>query len=280
MRRPTVRHSATRVIRPRRGLGLLDLREVVSYRDMFFFLVRRDIKVLYKQTVLGLGWAILRPVFGMIVFSVIFGRLAKINSDGIPYPLFSYTALVPWTYFQTAMTASSMSLISGSRIVSKVYFPRVILPLVPVFSGFVDFAIALSIVGLLMAGYRVVPTWQILTVPILVAIMALFAAAIGVWLAALAVRYRDVKFGLPFLGQLLMYAAPVVWPVSLIPGKYRLVYALYPMAGVIEGFRSALLGMTPMPWDLLAVGAFASCLMFVCGLIVFRKAERFVADVA
>jgi len=247
---------------------------------MFFFLVWRDVKVLYKQTVLGFGWAILRPVFSMIVFSVVFGRLAKMPSDGIPYPLFSYVALVPWTYFQTAMGSSSTSLISGSRLVSRVYFPRIFLPMAPVVSGLVDYVIAMGVVVLLMFWYGVTPSAGVIALPLLVAEMACFAAAIGVWLSALAVQYRDVRFGMPFLGQLLMYAAPVVWPVSLIPAKYRLAYGLYPMAGVIEGFRSALLGATPFPWDLLLTGTATTAALFISGALFFRRAERFVADVA
>ena len=269
-----------KIIEPRQGLRSLGLRELAAYRDLFYFLVWRDVKVLYKQTVLGFGWAILRPVFTMIVFSIIFGRLAKIPSDGVPYPLFSYVALVPWMYFQTAMVSSSASLIAGSRLISRIYFPRVILPLSPVLSGLVDFAIAFSIVGALMAFYGVAPSWNIVAFPLLVFVMAITAAGIGLWSAALAVQYRDFRFGMPFLGQILMYAAPVVWPVSLIPDKYRLFYGLYPMAGVIEGFRSAFLNTKPMPWDLISIGALSATLMFVSGFVYFRRTERFVADVA
>lgn len=272
--------ARTRVLKPRTGLGRLDLRELVSYRDLLYFLVMRDVKVLYKQTVLGFGWAIIRPLFAMVVFSVIFGRLAKIPSDGAPYPLFSYVALVPWTYFQTAMTASSMSLITGSRLVSRVYFPRLLLPLTPVIAGLVDFFIALALVGVLMAVYGVPPSWRIAVLPILILEMAVFAAAVGAWTAALAVQYRDVRFGLPFVGQLLMYAAPVVWPVSMIPERLRLAYGLYPMAGVIEGFRAALLGTHPLPWDLIAIGGGMSLLLLLSGVLFFRRTERFVADVA
>lgn len=274
------RDPATRVLKPRKGLEALNLGELAWYRDLFYFLVLRDVKVLYKQTVLGFGWAIIRPVFAMIVFSVIFGRLAKIPSDGVPYPLFSYVALVPWTFFQTAMTASSTSLITGARLVTRVYFPRLLLPLVPVVAGLVDFAIAFVLVGVLMAYYGVGPSWGSLALPVLVLEMALFASAIGIWLSALAAQYRDVKFGMPFLAQLLMYAAPVVWPVSLIPEQFRLVYGLYPMAGVIEGFRSGLLGTNPLPWDLIGVGGVSSLLMLLSGILVFRKTERLIADVA
>jgi len=270
----------TIVREPVRGWRAVDLRELLSYRDLFYFLVTRDIKVLYKQTVLGFGWAILRPVFSMIVFSVVFGRLAKVSSDGIPYPLFSYVALVPWTYFQTSMTQSTGSLIQGARLVSKVYFPRVLLPLAPVIAGLADFVIALSIVAVLMAWYRVAPTVGVVFLPPLVVIMVLTAAAVGLWLSILAAQYRDVRYAVQFLVQLLMYAAPVVWPASLIPAKFRLLYGLYPMAGVIEGFRSALVGTNPMPWDLIAAGTLSALVLFITGLFYFRRAERVLADVA
>jgi homopolymeric O-antigen transport system permease protein len=270
----------TIVREPMRGWRAVDLRELLSYRDLFYFLVTRDIKVLYKQTILGFGWAILRPVFSMIVFSVVFGRLAKVPSDGIPYPLFSYVALVPWTYFQTSMTQSTGSLIQGARLVSKVYFPRVLIPLAPVIAGLADFVIALSIVAVLMAWYGVAPTVGVVFLPLLVVIMVLTAAAVGLWLSILAAQYRDVRYAVQFLVQLLMYAAPVVWPASLIPHKYRLLYGLYPMAGVIEGFRSALVGTNLMPWDLIAAGTLSALLLFITGLFYFRRAERVLADVA
>ena len=265
---------------PRRGWRAVDVRELLAYRDLFRFLVARDIKVVYKQTVLGFGWAILRPVFSMIVFSVVFGRLAKVPSDGVPYPLFSYAALVPWTYFQTSMTQSTGSLIQGARIVTKVYFPRIFIPLAPVVAGLVDFVIALSIVGILMAWYGTIPTVNALFLPLLIVIMVLTSASAGLWLSILAAQYRDVRFAVQFLVQLLMYAAPVVWPASLIPAKYRILYGLYPMAGVIEGFRSALLATNPMPWDLIIPGTLSALAMFITGLFYFRRTERILADVA
>ena len=270
----------TIVREPMRGWRAVDLRELLSYRDLFYFLVTRDIKVLYKQTILGFGWAILRPVFSMIVFTVVFGRLAKVPSDGIPYPLFSYVALVPWTYFQTSMTQSTGSLILGARLVSKVYFPRILIPLAPVIAGLADFVIALSIVAVLMVWYGVAPTTGVVFLPLLVVIMVLTAAAVGLWLSILAAQYRDVRYAVQFLVQLLMYAAPVVWPASLIPAKFRLLYGLYPMAGVIEGFRSALVGTHPMPWDLISAGTVSALVLFISGLFYFRRAERVLADVA
>lgn len=272
--------SPVKVIEKRSGWRALDLRELLANRDLFYFLVARDVKVIYKQTVLGFAWAIIRPVFSMIVFSVIFGRLAKIPSDGIPYPIFSYAALVPWTYFQTSVTTSTNSLVANSNVITKVYFPRIIIPLAPVAAGLVDFVVALSIVGVMMAWYGIVPTAALAFLPVMVLIMVLTAAGVGLWLSVLAVQYRDVRFAMQFVVQLLMYAAPVVWPASLIPQKFRLLYGLYPMAGVIEGFRSALLGRTAMPWDLIGMGSVTAVVLFVLGSFYFRRMERTLADVA
>jgi len=278
--RSSIREPQTTIREPRHGWRALGLAELYAYRDLFRFLVTRDIKVVYKQTVLGFGWAILRPVFSMIVFSVVFGRLAKIPSDGVPYPLFSYAALVPWMYFQTSMTQSTNSLIQGARLVSKVYFPRLFIPMAPVAAGLVDFVIALSIVAGLMAYYGVAPTLNLLFLPILILIMVLTAAGVGLWFSILAAQYRDVRFAIQFVAQILMYAAPVVWPASLIPDKYRIFYGLYPMAGVIEGFRSALLVTHPMPWDLIIPGTVSAATLFVTGLLYFRRTEGILADVA
>jgi len=247
-------------------------------------MVKRTIIIQYKQTILGFTWAIIRPVFSMIVFSVIFGGLAKIPSDGIPYPVFSYVALVPWTYFSTAMTRSTQSLIGGAGIFTKVYIPRLIIPLTPVIAGLLDFIIALGVVGILMLYYSIVPTWNILWLPLLVVIMILTSAGIGMWLSALAIQYRDVGFATQFLSQLLMYAAPVVWPVSLLSEKFgdtaRLIYGLYPLVGVIEGFRSAFLGHNPIPWDLIGMGSISAVFLFVTGALYFKRKERIFADVA
>lgn len=247
-------------------------------------MVKREITVLYKQTILGLSWAIIRPVLSMVIFSVIFGKLANIPSDGIPYPVFSYTALVPWLYFSTAMNRSTQSLLGGANIFTKVYFPRIIIPLTPVIAGLVDFIIAMTIVGVLMAYYSIAPTPNIFWLPILVVIMVTTSAGIGMWLSSLAIQYRDVKFATQFLSQLLMYAAPVVWPISLVGDKFgstaQLLYGLYPMVGVIEGFRSSLLGQNPMPWDLIGMGSISGIILFVSGALYFKKKEHIFADVA
>jgi lipopolysaccharide transport system permease protein len=268
------------IIEAKKGWQVIGWRELRQYRDLFYFLVLRDIKVLYKQTVLGFAWAILQPVFSMIVFSIVFGRLAQMPSDGIPYPLFSYAALVPWTYFNGALNGSTGSLISNAGMLSKVYFPRLIIPMTPVLAKLVDFVVALAIVGVLMLWYRTPPTPAVLLLPLLVLLMVLTAAGMGMWLSALSIQYRDIRFAMPFVSQLLMYAAPVVWPVSLVPTEYRLLYGLYPMAGVIEGFRAALLGSTPMPWDLIGMGTLSALLIVVSGAFYFRHMERIFADVA
>ena len=270
----------TKIIEPRRGLRLVDFGELWRYRDLFYFMVWRNVKVLYKQTVLGFAWAILNPVFTMIVFSVIFGRLAKVPSDGIPYPIFTYAALLPWTYFSGSLLGASDSLTTTATIFTKVYFPRLIIPTTPLMAKLVDFALAFSVMAALMLYYRVLPPWQVVFLPLLIALMVFTALGLGLWLSALGLQYRDVKFSIPFLTQLMMYAAPVVWPVSLIPQKYRLLYGLYPMAGVIEGFRSALLGKNPMPWDLVGMGAVSALVLVVSGALFFANRERFFADVA
>jgi lipopolysaccharide transport system permease protein len=272
------------IIEPKSGWQLIDWKELRQYKDLLYFLVWRDIKVLYKQTVLGFTWAVIRPVFSMIVFSVVFGNLAKVPSDGVPYPIFAYAALLPWTYFATAMTESTNSLISNLNMLTKVYFPRLVIPLAPILAKLVDFGIAFIILGLMMAWYGIAPTWNVAFLPLLVVLMILTAAGMGMWLSAMAIQYRDVRHAIQFAVQVLMYAAPVVWPASLITEKFgptvRLVYGLYPMAGVIEGFRSALLGATPMPWDLILMGGISAVLIAVSGALYFRRMERIFADVA
>lgn len=268
------------VIEPKKGWQLVNGKELLAGRDLLYFLVWRDIKVVYKQTVLGFAWALVNPVFSMLIFSVVFGRLAKMPSDGVPYPVFAYAALLPWTYFAAAMTNSSQSLISNANMLTKVYFPRIIIPLTPVMAKLVDFGIAMLILAALMGWHKITPTWNIVFLPLLVLLMMVTAFGAGLWLSALAIQYRDIRHLVPLLSQILMYAAPVVWPASLIPEKYRLVYALYPMAGVIEGFRASLIATRPMPWDLIAIGSASALLMLIAGALYFRRVERIFADVA
>lgn len=272
------------IIEPPKGWQAINWRELWQYKDLFYFLVLRDIKVLYKQTILGFAWAIIRPVFSMVVFTIIFGNIAQVNSDGVPYAVFSYVALVPWTYFAAALTGSTESLIGNSAMLTKVYFPRLVFPMAPVFAKLLDFVISFSIIIVMMIWFRITPTVNVLFLPLLILLMILTAMGIGMWLAALAVQYRDVKHAMSFATQLLMYAAPVVWPVSALTDRFgetaRLIYGLYPMAGVIEGFRAALLNTTPMPWDLIGLGTLSAVLLALSGAFYFRRMEGVFADVA
>ena len=268
------------VIRPKSGWQSIDFTELREYGDLFFFLVWRDIKVRYAQSVLGIGWAIIQPVFSMLVFTVIFGRLAKVPSDGVNYAVFSFTALVPWTYFSNSLVDSASSLINNKHMIDKIYFPRLILPVSSTIGKLVDFFISFLILIGLLIGYQAKPSMGIVMMPLLIVLMMMASLGIGAWLAALAIQYRDVKYGINFGIQLLMYAAPVVYPVSLIPEQYRLVYAINPMVAVIEGFRSALLSTNPMPYDLIWVGTLSALVFLVTGVFYFKKAEKYFADVA
>jgi len=268
------------VIEPTSGWRLIDWKELCDYRDLFFFLVWRDVKSRYAQSALGIGWAVIQPTFSMIVFTIIFGNLAKVSSDGVPYAIFSFTALVPWTYFSGALTDGTASLVGGANMISKVYFPRMVLPLSAVLGKLVDFSIGMLLLFLLMAGFRMAPTMGVFMLPVLILLMVLTASGIAMWLTALAIQYRDIKYAMGFMVQLLMYAAPVVYPTSLIPQEYQIYYAINPMVGVIEGFRSALLGTRPMPWDFLAVGGVTAVVILLTGMLYFRSREKLFADVA
>jgi lipopolysaccharide transport system permease protein len=229
---------------------------------------------------LGIGWAVIQPIFSMIVFTIVFGKLAKINSDGVPYAIFSYTALVPWTYFAGALTGASGSLLGASGMMTKVYFPRLVIPIAPVMSKLVDFGIAFVILLLMMAYFGFMPSIQIIYLPLLILIMMITASGMGMWLTAMAIQYRDINYAMNFFVQLLMYAAPVVYPASNVPEQFRLIYGCFPMAGVIEGFRSILLQTNPMPWDLIGIGSVVSTLLFISGALYFRRMEKYFADVA
>ena len=267
------------VIKPRNAWDILTVRDLWEYRDMLLYLVLRDIKARYTQSVLGIGWAVLQPLFLMIVFTVIFGKLVKINTNGMDYAVFSYTALVPWAYFSNSLMLTTGSLIQNSNLLSKVFFPRIVLPMSTVLSTLVDFFIAFILVIVLMIWYQVTPTLWVLFLPALLLLMVVLSVSLGSLFTALAIQYRDVRHGISFLVQGMMYASPVVYPVSIIPDKYRLIYGLNPMAGVIEGFRSALLGATPMPWDLIIVGTIVTLVLAVIGLTYFKFTERIFADV-
>ncbi len=266
------------VIRPRSGWQFLDLREMGEYRDLLYFLVWRDVKVLYAQTVLGLAWAILNPLVQIVVFSVVFGRVAKIHTEGIPYALFSTVAIIPWTYMSEAMNLSSQSLITGQQVLGKVYFPRLIFPLTGVLSKLVDFAVSLIILTGMFIYYRVTPSWNLLWAPVFFVMMVAIPAGIGMWLSALAIRYRDVKYAMSFLVKMLIYSAPIVYSAAKIPEKYRMIYSLNPIVAVVEGYRSCLLG-TPFPWQFIWPGMITTTLLVVSGAFYFKRMERVFVDV-
>lgn len=267
------------IIKPKKGWQLIDFRELREYRDLFYFLTARDIKVRYKQTVLGGLWAIIQPFFMMVVFTIFFGNLARMPSDGIPYPIFNFSAMVAWTYFANSIAGAGNSVIQNSGLISKVYFPRLIVPLSPVLAGLVDFSIAFVVLIGMMLYFHIYPTIMTLLLALLVMLMMLTAAGAGMLLAALNVKYRDIKYTIPFLVQFWMFASPVVYPVSLLPEKYHLIYALNPMTGVIEGFRSVLLGTVAFPTQMVLVSALVSISIFIVGVLYFRQTERYFADV-
>ena len=269
------------VIDPEKGgRNIIDWQELWRYRDLFWFLIWRDIKTRYAQSILGIGWAIIQPVFSMVVFTLVFGNIAKVNSEGVPYAIFSFCALVPWTFFSNSLTSSSSSLITAKNLITKVYFPRLVIPIAPVLATLIDFSISFVILMGMMLWFGIVPTVWIVFVPVLVLLMILTAAGIGMWLTALAIQYRDIRYGANFFVQLLMYGSPVIYATSSVPEKYQLIYALNPMVGVIEGFRAALLGTRPMPWEYLGIGAGMAGIFFITGILYFRRMERYFADVA
>jgi lipopolysaccharide transport system permease protein len=271
-------HDTLTVIAPSRGWVSLRLSELWEYRELLYFLVWRDVKVRYKQTVLGAAWAVIQPLFTMIVFSVVFGKLARISSDGIPYPIFSFAALVPWTFFASGLSQSSNSLVGSAHMVKKVYFPRLVIPIATVFAALVDLAIALAMLLVLMAYYRITPTWNVLFLPLFILLAFISALGTGLWLSALNVKYRDVRYVVPFMIQLWMYATPVVYPSSLLGEPWRTVLGLNPMAGVVEGFRWALLGVDTAPGPMIAASTLTACVLLVGGAFYFRRTERSFSD--
>lgn len=266
------------IIKPSKGWVSLKLGELWEYRELLYFLTWRDIKVRYKQTLLGAAWAVIQPFFSMVIFSLFFGHLAKIPSDGIPYPLFSYAALLPWNYFAHSLHQASNSLIGSSNLISKVYFPRLIIPISSVLSGVIDFAIAFTVLLGMMIYYSVWPTLEILLLPFFLLLALITALGTGTWLSALNVEYRDVRYVVPFLIQFWMFATPVVYPSSLLSEPWRTLYGLNPMVGVVEGFRWVLLGANP-PGALLVVSIWVSILLLVSGAYYFRRMEKRFADV-
>lgn len=269
------------VIRIQRSQGwvALQLKELWAYRELLYFLIWRDVKVRYKQTVLGVAWAIIQPVFTMVVFSLFFGRLAKMPSDGIPYPLFSYAALVPWTFFAQGLTLASNSLVGSANLIKKVYFPRLSIPIAAVTSGLIDFSIAFIVLLGMMPYYGIVPTINVIWLPFLLLLTLMTSLGVSLWLSALNVQFRDVRYILPFLTQLWLFATPIAYPSSLLSEPWRTLYSLNPMVGVVEGFRWALLGAKTAPGPMLIGSTLAALALLVGGAFYFRRLEKTFADV-
>lgn len=271
--------KAVKIIEASSGWKMVDFDELWRYKDLLYFLTLRGIKARYAQSVLGVAWAIIQPLFTTVVFTLVFGGLAKVDSDGMPYVLFSYLALWPWNYFSGTLTESANSLIQNANMITKVYFPRMVLPLSAILSKLLDFVIAFVVVVGMLIYFGQVPGWGIVFLPILIIQLLMCSLGIGMFLSALAVKYRDVKHALTFVVQLLLYAAPVVYSTSAVPEQFQKFYVLNPMAGVIEGFRAAFLDR-PMPWDWIWPGSIVAVIFFIFGMMYFRRMERIFADVA
>lgn len=256
----------------------LNLRELWRYRELLYFLAWRDVKVKYKQTVLGATWAILQPVLMMVIFTVLFGRVAGMPSDGIPYPLFAYGGLLAWTFFATAITNSGNSLVGSANLITKIYFPRMIIPGAAVCAAAVDFVLAFIVLAPLMIYYRVAPTWNLVALPLLMLLLMILVLGVGMWMSALNVKYRDVRFALPFLTQIWMFLSPVIYPLSRMPPKLKLVLMFNPVTGIIEGFRSSLFGL-PFNWPALMVSAVMALVILLYASFWFRRMEKQFADV-
>lgn len=275
----TVKKPETVIIQPVKGWVNLNLRDLWIYRELVYFLTWRDLKVRYKQSVLGVLWAIINPLVTTVIFAVIFGNLAKLPSDGVPYPIFSYAATLPWSFFAAALTVSARSMLTSGQMVSKIYFPRIIVPLSSVFANLVDFLVGFVIMIGFLFFYHITPTWNMLWLPAFLLLAMVTALGVGLWFSALLVMYRDINYVLPFLTTVWMYISPVVYASSTIPEKWRILYSLNPMVGVIEGFRWALLGtqqsISPL---MIAISAGIALILFITGLFFFRRMERVFAD--
>ena len=271
--------SPTVVIRPQKGLFRPGWGDIWEYRELLLFLAWRDVKVRYKQTAIGVGWAVLQPLMSMIIFSIIFGNFANIPSDDLPYPIFAYAAILPWTYFSQAVGRSGASLVTSANLITKVYFPRLIVPISAALAPLVDFAMAFIIMLGLMAWYGISPTWGVVALPLFMLLAMLTSLAVSLWLSALNVRYRDVQYAIPFMVQFWMWASPIVYPVDLVPERWRLLYSLNPMTGVIEGFRWALLGKASPDLGAMAISVGAVIVLLFGAVVFFRRMERTFADV-
>jgi len=266
------------VYEPSKGLSL-KLKELLEFHELIYFLTWRDLKVRYKQTALGVIWAVLQPFLTMVVFTIFFGNLAKIQSDGVPYPIFSFAALLPWQFFANSVTNSSNSLVNNSGLITKIYFPRLAMPLSSILGGLVDFAVAFIVFVCMMIYYDIKPTLAILSLPLFILLAVATSFAISLWLSAINVKYRDVRYTIPFLTQLWLFLTPIAYPSSLVPEKWRVIYGLNPMAGVVEGFRWALLGQTGQDWALITASIVIVIVLLIGGLIYFKRMERTFADI-
>lgn len=273
-----LKSNSISIIKPASGWRKIDFTEIKEYRDLFYFMVWREIKVLYAQTILGFSWAIVQPLLQVVIFTIVFGKVAKVSTDGIPYFLFSSVAIIPWTFMSQSITQSSQSLIAGQNMLGKIYFPRLIFPITPVLARMVDFGISIIIILGVMIYYRVQPTWNLLLFPLFVVLMMGISAGVGMWLSAMAIRFRDVKHAMGFGIRMLMYTAPIVYSASSIPEAYRVIYSLNPIVAVIEGFRTCLLG-TPIPWIFIWPGIITTIIIFISGTYYFKSMERVFVDV-
>ncbi len=268
------------IIKASTGWRAVNLKELAHYRDLLWFLTIRGIKAKYAQSILGVGWAVIQPLFSTLVFTIIFGSVARIDSNGVPYFLFSLVGLVPWTFFANTLTDSSNSLIANAAMINKVYFPRLVLPLSSIFSKGVDFIIGFVLLSIFLVAYQITPAWELVMLPWLILVLLFTSLGLGMILSAMAVQYRDVKHAMTFGVQLLMYAAPVVYPTTNVPEQYRWMYAINPMVGVIEGFRSIFLKTIDFPYEWLMMGTIISIILFIFGVFYFKRMERIFADVA
>lgn len=266
------------VVEPRKSGLKFQFKDWWTYRELLYFLVWRDVKIRYKQTLLGAAWAIIQPLLTMIIFTLIFGRVAKIDSDGIPYPVFAYAALLPWTFFANAITTSGNSIVGSAHVITKVYFPRMIIPVASVCAGLVDLAVAFPMLLALMFYYHIRPTLDMLLLIPLVVLTTVLAIAVGMWLSAINVKYRDVKFAMPFLVQIWMYVSPIAYPSSVVPDKWRLLYFANPVAGIVEGYRAALFGQ-PFDWKSIGIAVLITGALLFYSSWQFRKMEKSFADI-
>jgi lipopolysaccharide transport system permease protein len=266
------------VIKPASGWQILNVKELFEYRDLFLSMVCRDIKVLYAQTIMGFSWAIIQPLAQIILFTIVFGRVAKVPTEGIPYIIFATTAIIPWTYMSQAMTQSSQSLVTAAAMIDKIYFPRLILPMTPVLARLIDFMLSFIIILVLAPFYDVMPTWRLLFFPVFVLIMIVTVAGAGMWISALAIRFRDVRHAMPFVIRMLMFTAPIVYSSASISPKYRFIYSLNPIVAVVEGFRACILGL-PIPWLFIWPGVVVGIVILFSGAFYFKRMEGIFADV-